>query len=337
MLRPETITFARLTGRESSLFSDAGHWVFSLGRAGGRISLVCGLSLGCAHFSDTPQETAAQTQRVIKRALAAEDRGDNRAAETILSQAIARNPQDTETRWELVKLLLERGSTDAAISHLQYLVEQQPDDERCYIQLARTLYEKKRYPDAAPLVKLALTINANCPEALVLKGMLDERESRDDEALETYYRVLLNEPESIDALVRIAAIQLKRGKPEEAAPLLRFAQESCPASSAQNREIQWLLGVAYAQNGRWTEAVAALQSGRPVDKPTADTFYQLAYARYRAGDVGGALQDAARALELQPRHPSAASLCAQLNPAQGFPTNAGSPRLVPVQYLRPQQ
>lgn len=336
MLRPESITHARASAIEPISFG-AGRWLCSLGRAGGKISLVCGLSVGCAHFADSPQETAAQSQRVIKRALAAEDRGDMRAAESILAQALAKNPHDEETRWELVKLLLERGSTDAAITHMQYLVDQQPDDERSYVQLARTLYQQKRYSDASPLVKLALSLNPNSAEALVLKGMLDERDLNDDSALEAYYRVLLNEPESVEALARIAAIHVRHGKPEEAAPLLRFAQESCPVSSSQSREIQWLLGVAYAQNERWTEAAAALYAGLPIDHPTADAYYRLAYARYRAGDTEGALQDAARALAIQPQHPSAASLCAQLNPAQTLPGDAGSRRLIPVQYLRPQR
>ena len=328
-------TSVRQVGLAPSLFARAGGWGCWVYRAGGRIGLVCSLSLGCAQFRNAQSDSSAQTQQIIQRVLAAEEKGDLQTAESILRQAVMRHPQNAEIRWELAKLLLERGSIDQAILHLEQLVEQRPDNELCCLKLATALYEQRNFTAAAPFVTLALSYNPNSTEALVLKGQLEERTGQLDRALETYHRALLNNPAAVDAVLRIASIQLRQGKPEQAAPLLRCAQECSHVSASQKREIHWLLGTAYAQQERWPETVAELSEHGPMEQLKPDELYQLAYARYRAGDSAGAMQDAARALTLLPGHPSASRLYSQLTPGRALPVGSGAQQLIPVEYLHP--
>jgi Tfp pilus assembly protein PilF len=270
----------------------------------------------------------------MERVAAAEEQGDLKTAENLLTQAVTANPQNPELRWELAKLKLERGDMDAATFHLRYLIENDPGDSRPYIRLAQTLFQQYRYGDADRLIELALEHDPNHSEALELKGMLNEVWGQEDRALENYHRALLQDPEQVDLLMRIAALQLKRGKSEQALPLLHAAQDSTALSLSQKREIYWMLGLAYGQSERWPEAAAALAAGSPPLGLQPEQLYQLAYARFRAGDLEGASRDAAEVLRRQPQNHSAELLWAQLNAPAWAPPNAASP-ILPAQHLTP--
>jgi tetratricopeptide (TPR) repeat protein len=293
------------------------------------------LSVGCSHFRSPVSSRPESARQVLERVLAAEEQGDLKMAETLLAQAVTADPQNGELRWELAKLQLDRGDIDAAAAHLRYLVENDPADSRSYIRLAQMLYQQYRYGDADRLIELALERDPNHAEALILKGTLNEVWGQDDRALEHYHRALLNNPSQVDALVRIAAIQLKRGRAEQAIPVLRAALESIGTPLNEKQEVHWMLGLAYAQNERWPEAAAALAAGRPGEGFTVEQLYQVAYARFRAGDLEGASRDVAEVLKRQPQHPAADSLWAQLN-APPWDPHTSARQIVPVQHLAPQ-
>src|SRR5262245_39140702 len=106
----ETTSSVKPTACAQAIFRWGTRRFSAVWRTGGCLGLACGLSVGCAHWGKPPPDTAAKSQRVIQRARTAEDRGDMPAAERLLSQSLAKNPEDAGVRWELVKLLIERGA-----------------------------------------------------------------------------------------------------------------------------------------------------------------------------------------------------------------------------------
>ncbi|HVW01872.1 MAG TPA: tetratricopeptide repeat protein [Planctomycetaceae bacterium] len=288
-------------------------------------------SMGCAWRRTSPTESSAQAHRLVNEALAAEDAGDQKKAENLLWQALKLNPENPETRWEMAKLMLSQDRDDAAAIHLRKLCEAHPDDARGYVQLARMMYNQHRYGDADRMITFTLERDPQCVEAMVLRGELDEVWGRDERAFETYHRVLLADPENVDARLRIAGIQIRRGKAGLAAPLLRGAQQLPAITPDQSKEVQWLLGLAYGQAGRWSESVAALSNGLPTGA-SAEQLYQLAYAEYRAGHLQLAGRRSEEALRLEPQYQPARQLLSHLEHAG----NAEA-RLLPASYTTPRQ
>ena len=277
------------------------------------VGLMIGLA-GCAWRRTSPTESSAQAHRLVNEALAAEDAGDQKKAETLLQQALKLNPENQETRWEMAKLMLSQDRDDDAAIHLRKLCEAHPDDARGYVQLARMMYDQHRYGDADRMVAFTLERDSKCVEALVLRGELDEVWGRDERAFETYHRVLLADPDTVDARIHIAGIQSRKGKAGLAAPLLRGAQQLPDITPEQTRQVQWLLGLAYGQAGRWPEAVASLAKALPP-AASAEELYQLAYAEYRVGNLQVAGQRSEQALQREPQYVPARQLLTHLQHA----------------------
>lgn len=268
---------------------------------------------GCAASRNASAARSDESQRLAQQARQAEDRGDARTAELLLTAAVTRNPADCETRLELSELLLQQGSLDAAAAHLRKLVAQNPDDPRGYVRLAEALSLQGSHGEAATLVDAALEMDPLHTQGLLLRGRLHELAQRDDKALEAYHRVMLADPDQEDAELRIAGIYLKRGQQRQAAPLLRAVLESPHACPRQRSAAHWVLGMAYAQDERWADAAQSLAAGSGGRQMSADDWCQLAYARFRAGDAAGARQAVASALQVAPTDSTALAMQATLD------------------------
>lgn len=270
-------------------------------------------SVGSVWSRKPPEEPRVQVDKVLAQTEQALDKGDAKTAEIILRQGVRSHPDSALLRWELVKLLLDRGEVDDATAHLRYVVAGDADEPEGFVRLARTLYESHRYGDADRLVSLAMDRDPDCSAALVLKGRLDEEWGETDRALSYYHRALRATPPPLEALQRIAAIHLERGRPEQSIPILCLARDNSGSlTEAERRNLHWQLGVAYAQLLRWPDAVGELTRG-VEPSPTADQMYHLAYARMQTGDLQGASRDLAAALHLQPQHTAALALQGQLS------------------------
>lgn len=256
--------------------------------------------MGCNASRNAAAARSTESQQLAQQARQAEDRGDERAAELLLTAAVSRNPADCETRLELSELLLQHGSLDDATAHLRRLVVQNPDDPRGYVRLAEALYHQQHYGEAATLLDQALEMDPEHAQALLLRGRLHELAQRDDRALEAYHRAMHADPDEEDAELRIAGIHLKRGQQRQAAPLLRSVLESAHATPQQVSAAWWMLGMAHALDERWPDAADALAKGVRDQQMSSADWCQLAYARFRAGNVPAAREAVAQALQINP-------------------------------------
>lgn len=282
--------------------------------------IALGLLLtGCRAGRNAAAARTDESQKLAQQARQAEDRGDEKTAEMLLTAAVTRNPADSETRLELSELLLQHGSLDDASAHLRRLVAENPDDPRSYVRLAEVLFLQQRTGEAGTLVDQALDMDPEHTQGLLLSGRLHELAQRDDRALEAYHRAMHADPNEKDAELRIAGIYLKRGQPRQAAPLLRSVLESTHATPRQRSSGWWLLGMSYAMDERWPDAAEALTAGSRARPMTATDWRQLAYARYRAGDVSSARETIAHAVQAYPNDTQSLAMQASFNTASRNP------------------
>ena len=274
---------------------------------------LAGIS-GCAWWREY-RDTFAHSQSLFRKAMDAEVKGKPGDSIVLLRQSIESNPDDPEVRWELARILLDQGQTTEALQELRYLVKHYPEDSRAYMSLARTLLQRGRYDDAAKLADLALDLDSNCTEGLLLRAQIAEVRQDIELALETYHYLLLRQPELADVRLRLARLETEQGDHQAAAALLRETLANVPLNGDQAANAQWLLGVNYAHQERWTEAAAAFSLGLPADHPTPQQRYELAYACFRAGDADRARAELVQVLHVEPEHQLAHTMLSQLETA----------------------
>jgi tetratricopeptide (TPR) repeat protein len=285
-----------------------------------RIALAVSLwPAGCARQRQAVLARNEESDRLAQQARSAQDRGDSDTAEKLFTEAVNNNPRNCETRLELSELLLQTGSTDAAVMQLRRLVAQNPDEPRGYVRLAQTLYLQEQYDEAEKMIDVALKMDPQHTDGLILRAQLDEIRGKDDRALEVYHRAMLADAKQVQAQLHLAELYLKRGRARQAAPLLRFVLDNPHACPAEQSDAWWLLGKAYASEERWRDAAQALDAGIEGRRMTADDWYRVAFTRHRSGDTPGALHAVEELLRLAPGDPEGRLLYAAL---QAGPSDA---------------
>jgi tetratricopeptide (TPR) repeat protein len=270
--------------------------------------VVCLLSSGCSLPKNTWFAKTDEAQQLATQARQAQDQGDCKQAEHLLTAAVKTNPRDGETRLELSELLLEQGSSDAAIRHLRQLAQQNPDDPRPVVRLAEATYARGDLVESGKLIDRALRMDPSHVDALLLRGRLYEHRRQDTEALTAYCRAFQADNERVEPQLRMADVHLRRQHPRQSGPLLRSLLERTDLTSQERTRAEWLLGQSYALEHRWPEAAESLNAAAARRRMSADDWYQLAYAAWQSHDATLARQSAAAALQINPEHEAALTM-----------------------------
>jgi tetratricopeptide (TPR) repeat protein len=274
-------------------------------------ALLIPLLAGCAWLPLFGRRSAEESARLTEQARQACERGDHKRAHELLSRAAAVAPDDPEIQRDIGRGLLLAGETQEAVKHLHYMMRRGVDDPEAYLDLARILFEQRRYRECQELVDSALRLVPTHTEAQLLRGRLAEVRDKDDEALEVYYRLLASDPTATEATLRISDLLVRTGQPSQAAPLLRGIADSDRVSGGDQARAHWMLGQIYAKDRRWSEATAQLsEAARLRTQLSADDCYQVAYAAWAAGLSDQSKEFLGRALALDPQNPNALALSA---------------------------
>lgn len=297
--------------------------------------LLVSLTLcGCSTRRATIAGRSETSERLCEEARRAKDRGDTRSAEYLLASAVERNPQDSETRLELSEMLLAEGNAEVASEHLKVLVDQLPEDPRCFVGLAEAMYLERRFGEAAGLVERALELDPRHARGLLLRGKIEQAQGDEQRAMQDYLRVLSAEQRQAEAKLLLAELHLKQGEARLAAPLLRQIINDSDAADPYRGRASWVLGECYAREARWSDAARALASGISSRRGTAADWTELAEAYWRSGDVKNASAALDRALASDPIDRRALAMRSALGQSS-LPADAPS-AVVPTRSEQPQ-
>lgn len=234
-------------------------------------------------------------------------------AERQLRRALELDPQYVTAAAKLAGVLAERGKLDEAEKLLRKAWEWDEQSTEARTSLGHLLYKQGRSTEAVTVYEEALSIDATSPETLA--GLADAlvENGRLDEAIERYRQAvkLVDEPGPV--LIRLGDALVERGAYEEAIERYRQGLWRVDPDPAALNRIAWVLATcpivelrdceraieiarhlceitelahpvaldtlaaAYAECGRWPDAVAwgrraidtALAQG---DASTADSF-----------------------------------------------------------------
>jgi predicted Zn-dependent protease with MMP-like domain len=134
---------------------------------------------------------------------ALEQQDAERALE-LARRALAQRAGDPAIRLLAGLALLDLDRPDEAVGELEAGAEDDPADADLAAHLALALFRCCRFPAASRAAARALRLDRDCPEAHYVRGMLEERAGRQDEAERCFARAARLDPQRFPQPLRLS-------------------------------------------------------------------------------------------------------------------------------------
>jgi tetratricopeptide (TPR) repeat protein len=176
--------------------------------------------------------------------------------------ALRLNPNYAECHFHLGNTLRQKGQFDEAIGHFQRALEIRPNYTKAHINLGIALLGQRRLDEAERHFRRALEIEPDHIGARQNLGVVLHEQGKTREALEQWRDVLRRQPDQVIVLNRCAWIlatdpdaSIRNG-----AEATALAERAVRQTQGQDPAILDTLAAAYAESGRFPEAVQTAQT-----------------------------------------------------------------------------
>ena len=216
-------------------------------------------------------------------------KGNVDEAITHYQKALQISPDDAAAHYNLGNALLQKRNVDEAITHYQKALQIRPDHAAAHINLGNALIKKGSVDEAITHYQLALQIKPDYAEVHINLGNALLKKGSVDEAIVHYQKALQIKPDSAKAQNNLAwvlatALQASLRNGHQAVEL---AQQANQIAGGENPIILRTLAAAYAEAGRFPEAVAtaqrALQLAETQSNPALADALRSQMKLYQAG------------------------------------------------------
>jgi tetratricopeptide (TPR) repeat protein len=242
--------------------------------------------------------------------------------ETLWRDTLAKNPAAWSAHNNLACILAEQNKIDEAISHFDASLQIYPNNAQAHGNLGKALTQRNKFSDAESHLRTALALKPQEPEfhrslayALGGRGKIDEalgqlrqaadldqsvgrrlelarmlhQTGKEREAVAEYRRTLATEPSSVEALNNLAWILSTSADDSvrNGTDAVGFAEKACQQTQHKDAMTIGTLAAAYAEAGRFTEAVATAEKGANLAAAAGNSRLAAINAQmmqlYRAG------------------------------------------------------
>ena len=162
------------------------------------------------------------------------------------------------------------------------------------VQAGYTAYQSGDFALARAEYEQALRVDAGNRDALLGIAAIETRSGRPGEAEGHYRRLLQADPRYADALAGLFALHAGRVDPLQAESRIKTLISADPEASA----LHFSLGNQYARQGRWDEAQVAYAKAQGSDPENPDFAFNRAVSLDRLRQRAAALEHYRLALEL---------------------------------------
>jgi Flp pilus assembly protein TadD len=291
---------AFLTWRQAGMYTDMETlWRTTLAR--NPDSWMAYDNLGVAHaaegrFDEAIEDFRKTIQIKPNHFEALEDLGNALANKGRLDEAIDNyrkaiqiNPDSSEALNNLGNALADKGRLDEAIGNYYKAIQINPNSFEALENLGIALADKGRFDEAIQNYRKAIQINPDRTESYINLGVALDRSGRTREAIAQYRELLNSNPQMAKAMNNLAAILATSPKAEfrDGTQAVQLAERACELTHYGNLSFIGTLAAAYAESGRFPEAVATAER---LEQITTDAGLAAVAAKtrqqlelYRAG------------------------------------------------------
>ncbi len=258
------------------------------------------------------------------------NRGDKEGAIGVYREMLRQAPDDHSTLFALAEAQINDEDVEGAIETLERIEASYPSDLESVKRLGFLLYEAHRFVDAVTRFDRVLAAAPREYEVTFFNGVALRRVNRDDAAARAFERVAPHHEYYAEARTQIAAIHERHGHYAEALAEVERALASEPsrelelysatlrsktgdfegavtylegllASSPDDDELLYNLGVVYGEKNRDEEAIGYMQRALEKNPDNADALNFIGYTWAEHGEnLEQAEQFIVRAMELRP-------------------------------------
>jgi protein O-mannosyl-transferase len=186
-----------------------------------------------------------------------------RNSETLWTHTLAVTADNDVADNNLGIIFLGRGQVDEAISRFQAAVDLRPENAPAHDNLAKAFLQKGQVADAMLHYRKLLEIQPDNVEGRNILGTVLIRQGRVREAIDQWQETLVMQPENGNAKSNLAWVFATY--PEESirngTQAVQLAAQALQLSGGKNAIILRTLAAAYAESGRFAEAVHTAQRG----------------------------------------------------------------------------
>ena len=175
-----------------------------------------------------------------------------------LQRAAELSPRDAEARYNFGLALLRKAQFHEAIAELQKALELDPRNAQAHNDLGAALSRQGRFDEAAVHFRAAIRIDPRLPQVHANLGNVLYSQHQISEALVQWRRALLAEPGDATVMNQIAWVLATTSVPSgrNGAEALKLAEKAVELSGGAEPAMLDSLAAAYAENGRFPEAIA---------------------------------------------------------------------------------
>jgi tetratricopeptide (TPR) repeat protein len=160
-------------------------------------------------------------------------------------------------------VFLEKGQLDEAIARLQAAIDLRPENGPAHNNLAKALLQKGRPAEAMFHYRKFLEIEPQNVEARNILGTALIQQGHVREAVEQWQDALAREPENGNAASNLAWVfaTYPEDSMRDGRRAVELAQKALRVSGGKIPMVFRILGAAYAENGRFSQAIETAQRG----------------------------------------------------------------------------
>jgi tetratricopeptide (TPR) repeat protein len=213
-------------------------------------------------------------------------------ARTAFERSLAVGKGSLKAHYILGKLSREEGDLIQAISHWRAFLAGYPDHAAARTQLAAALGEQNNSTAALTEAQEAIRRSPNYAPAHFCLAVLLDQQGRTTEAVRAYEETLKLNPEDAEALNNLAwtLTSCPDDKIRNGPRAVELARRACELTRSQSALLLGTLAAAYAEAGRFAEAITTAESARDLaqsqQQPELARKNEELLARYRAGKTG---------------------------------------------------
>ena len=166
----------------------------------------------------------------------------------------------------LADALARKGESDEALVHYEQAIKLEPNYADAYYNRGNVLFAKGRIDEAIADLEKSLLIQPNHADAHTCLGNALLRQGSLKQAIAQYEAALALAPEDPHSRNNIAWVLATSsdGSIRDGAKAIGFAQQAVALSGGREPQFRRTLAAAYAENGRFSEAIAAAQQAAAI-------------------------------------------------------------------------
>jgi choline-sulfatase len=235
--------------------------------------------------------------REYGRAIELASAGNLSASDDMLKKILARAPDLVDVRNSLGTNEQKLGRQNDAIQDFRRILKADPSNAIVHFNLAVSLFELRKLPEAAREAKAALAIIPYYTRAGELLGTIDLQEQQYGEARSEFLHLLTVAPDDYTAHFNLGVLAAMQSKWDGAASQLKAALKTEPDSP----EALNTLGSIYLRQGNLKQAEAEFAEAIKFSPKFAWAHYNLGLVFQHEGRVKEAEQQFRQALAADPK------------------------------------